>query len=256
MRIPKTFAFTVSNLISFTVSLFVSWISFSALATLSDDPFVYGTWPDVIAAASVWTGLVLIIGEIVADFAYEVYPIAIFSALLISFCKVQGHLKGIIKERQIWVQWYHRQRDSIIQGNIFQEMPFVSENIGSTSYFKKAQRILFRLIRHLMSFVVHFSCWFSVFALLATIIQANNGIVEAAHYLVRSFPDIAIPAVIHAFLSNYQGTRGSIKGTNTERQTWIEWYDMWMKWHQKQQGAKAYGYTLTEAPPLPPLNAY
>ena len=140
--------------------------------------------------------------------------------------------------------------------NILQEMPFVSENIESISYFRKAQRILFRLIRHLMSFVVHFSCWFSVFALLATIIQPNNGIVEAAHYLVRSFPDIAIPAVIHAFLSSYQGTRGSIKGTNTERQTWMEWCDMWMKWHQRQHGAKAYGYTLAETPPPSPLNVY
>lgn len=256
MRISKMFAFTVPNLISFPVSLFVSWISFSALTTLSDDPFIYGTWPDIVEAASIQTTLSLIIGEIVADFVYEAYWIAIPSALLISFWRARSHVKGIAKERQIWMPWYHQQQNAIAQGNTLEEPPTVSENIRTNSYFKKTQSVLLRLIRPLMSFVVHFSCWFFAFALLATIMPPSTGIIEAAHYLVRSFPDIAIPAVIHAFLSSYQGTRGSIKGTNTERQTWMEWYDMWIKWHQRQQGAKVHGYTLAETPPPPPLNAY
>lgn len=256
MRIPKASAFIASNLISFTVSLFVSWISFSALATLSDDPFIYGTWPDIVEAVSIQTALSLTIGEIVADFAYHVYPIAMLSALLIIFCKVKCHTKGIAKERQIWVQWYHQQQDAMTQGNIFQEAPLASKNIGTNSHFRKIQRVLLRLIRLPMSFIVHFSCWFSVFALLVTIMEPSNGIVKAAHYLMRSFPDIAILAVIHAFLSSYQAVIGSVKGSGRERQTWTEWYDMWMKWHQRQHGAKEHGYTLAEAAPLPPLNTY
>ena len=256
MRIPKTFAFIVSNLISFTVSLFVCWISFSALATLSDDPFIYGTWPDVVAAASIQRAFSLIIGEIVADFSYEVYRIVIPCSLLISLWGARGYVKGIAKERQIWVQWYRRQQDAITQGNILEESPPASENMRTNSYFREAQSVLLRSIQHLMSFVIHFSCWFSAFALLATIMQPGNGIVETAYYLVRHFPEIAILAVIHGFLSSYQGTRGSTKGAATEQQVWTKWYDMWMKWHQRQHGAKTYGYTLAEAPPLPPLNAY
>ena len=100
-----------------------------------------------------------------------------------------------------------------------------------------------------MRFVVHFSCWFWGFALLVIIMQPSNGIVESAHYLVRSFPDIAILAGIHAFLSCYQEARGSIKGAAKERLMWTQWYDMWMKWYQRQQQAKAIGYILDEAPP-------
>ena len=245
MKIPKTFVFMVFNPIAFAVSLFVSWVSFSALITLADDPFIYGTWPGVVAAASIRTALSLIIGDIVADFAYEVYWIAIPCALLISFRRARGHLKGITKERQVWIQWYHQQQEAITQGNIFEEIP----------PFREAQSVLLRLIQQLMAFIVHFSCWFSAFALLATILQPSNGIVEAAHYLVRAFPDIAIPAIIHALLSSYQEARGTIKEVAKEQQVWMKWCDMRLKWHQRQQGAKALGYTLTEAPPSPPVNA-
>ena len=245
MKIPKTLVFIASNPLSFIVPLFGSWVSFSALATLSDDPFIYGTLPDVIASPSILTAVALIIGAIIDDFAYHVYWIAIPAALLISFWGARSHAKGIAKERQIWMPWYHQQQNAIAHGNILEEPPTVSENIRTNAYFRKTQDVLL----HLMSFVIHFSCWFSAFALLVIIMQPSNGIVESAHYLVRSFPDIAIPAAIHAFLSCYQGASGNIKGTGTERQTWMKWHDMWMKWYQRQQEAKAIGYILDEAPP-------
>ena len=113
MGIPKTLLRMVSNLITFTVSLFVSWISFSAFVTLSDDPFIYGTWPDVVAAASLQRALSLIIGEIVSDFLYEAYWIAVPCALIISWRAARGFLKGSAKERQIWTSWY-RQRENAI----------------------------------------------------------------------------------------------------------------------------------------------
>ena len=256
MKISKTLVFIASNPLSFIVPLFGSWVSFSALATLSDDPFIYGTWPDIVEAASIQTALALIIEEIINDFAYEVYWIAIPAALLISCWGARGFEKGMVKERQLWVPWYHQQQNAIAQGNTLEEPPTASENIRTNAYFRKAQSVLLHLIRSLMFFVVHFSCWFSAFALLVIIMQPSNGIVETAHYLVRSFPDIAIPAAIHALLSCYQGASGNIKGTGTERQTWMKWHDMWMQWYDRQQGAKTHGYTLLEAPPVPPLDAY
>ena len=250
MKISKTLVFIASNPLSLIVPLFGSWVSFSALATLSDDPFIYGTLPDIVEAASIQTALALIIGAIIDDFAYHVYWIAIPAALLISFWGARSYAKGIAKERQLWMPWYHQQQNAIAQGNILEEPPTASENIRNNAYFRKTQSVLLHLIRPLTFFVIHFSCWFSAFALLVIIMQPSNGIVESAHYLVKSFPDIAILAAIHAFLSCYQEARGSTKGTVTERQTWMKWYDMWMKWYQRQQEAKTLGYVLDEASPL------
>lgn len=250
MKVPKTLVFIAFSPLTFFGSLFVSWISFSALVTLSDDPFIYGVWPDIVEAASIQTAVSLIIEEIVSDFASELYWIAIPCALLISFWRVSCYVRGFSKEHQIWRQWYQRQQDIITQGNILEEPP-VSESMRSTPYFREAQSVLWHSIQHLMFFVCHFSCWFSAFALLVTIMHPSNGIVETAHYLMRIFPDIAIPAVIHASLSSYQGIRGGIKGTGIARQMWMEWYDLWMKWYQRQQEAKALGYILDEVPPSP-----
>lgn len=240
----------ITLMITVIISLCVSWISFSALATLSDDPFIYGTWPDVVAAGSVQIAVSLILGEIVGDFAYEVYWIALPCALLISFWRAGCSVKGFIKEHQIWTQWYLRQQDTITQGNILEELS-ASESMRTLPSVREAQSVLLRPIQYLMFFVCHFSCWFSAFALLATIMYPSNGVVESVRYLVQSFPDLAIPAAIHASLSSYQGIRGSIKGTGIARQMWMEWHDRWMKWHQRQQESKTLGYVLDEAPPLP-----
>lgn len=253
MGIPKTLLLMVSKPITFIVSLLVSWISFSALVTLSDDPFIYGTWPDVVAAASLQRAFSLIIGEIVSDFLYEAYWIAVPCALIISWRAARGSLKGSVKERQIWTSWYRQQENAITEGKMLGESPLASEHQRSDSYFRSTQSILLYPIRLLMFFIVHFSCWFSAFVLLAIIMQPGSGIRETAYYLVRFFPDIAIPAVIHAFLSSYQEVLGRIKGAAKERSVWTQWYDSRLKWYQRQQGAKVYGYTLAEASPPPPL---
>lgn len=255
MGIPKTLLFMVSKPITFIVSLLVSWISFSALVTLSDDPFIYGIWPDVVAAASLQRALSLIIGEIVSDFLYEAYWIAIPCALIISWRAARGCLKGIAKERQIWIPWYRQQENAITEGNMLEESPLASEHQRSDSYFRSTQSILLYPIRLLMFFIVHFSCWFSAFVLILIIRQPGNGIEKTAYYVVNSFPDFAIPAAILAFLSSYYEVRGNIKGTTEERSVWTQWSDSWLKWYQRQQGAKEHGYTLAEAPPPPPLNA-
>lgn len=237
-------------MITFMVSLCVSWISFSALATLSDDPFIYGTWPDVVASGSIQIAVSLILGEIIDDFAYEVYWIALPCALCISFWRAGCYVRGFTKEEQSWTQWYLRQQETITQGNTLEELS-TSESMRTLPSVREAQSVLSRPIQHLMFFVYHFSCWFSAFALLATIMYPSNGIVEAVRYLVQSFPDLAIPAAIHASLSSYQEIRGNIKGTGIARQMWMEWHDRWMKWYQRQQESKTLGYVLDEAAPLP-----
>lgn len=253
MGIPKTLLLMVSKPITFIVSLLVSWISFSALVTLSDDPFIYGIWPDVVAAASLQRAFSLIIGEIVSDFLYEAYWIAILCALIISWRAARGHLKGNTKERQIWIPWYHQQEKAIIEGNTLEEPPLASENTATDSYFRLTQNILLHPLRPLMFFIVHCSCWFSAFVLIAIIMQPGNGIRETAYYVVNSFPDFAIIAGIHAFLSSSQEALGRIKGAAKERSVWTQWYNSRLKWYQRQQGAKVYGYTLAEASPPPPL---
>ncbi len=255
MKTPKTLMFIVSNPLTFIVPLFTSWISFSALATLSDDPFIYGTWPDVVAAASIQKALSLIIEEIVSDFTYEVYQIAIPCALIISWRTAAGYIKGIAKERQIWIPWYRQQEKTIAEEGMLEESPVVSENMRTNAYIRISQSTLFHLIRHPTSFIVHFSCWFSAFAMFAIIMHPGNGIMETLYYLVYAFTDLAIIAIIHALLSSYQEARGRIKGVTKERRVWTQWYDMRLEWYQRQQGAKTYGYTLPEAPPPPPLNA-
>ena len=255
MKIQKTLVFIVSNLTTFIVSLFTIWISFSAITTLLDDPFIYGTWPDVVAAASLQRAFSLIVEEIISDFKYEVYKIAVPCALIISWRAVSGHLKGIAKERQIWLPWYHQQETVIAEGGTLEEVPVGSKPKGSNPYFRSRQNILRYLLRLLMFFIVHFSCWYFAFALLAIIMQPGDGIRETAYHLVNSFPEFAIIAIIPAFLSSYQEAIGRIMGTAKERQVWTQWYDSQLKWYQRQQGARKYGYTLAEAQPPPPLNA-
>ena len=253
MKFPENLAFMGSNVKTFIISLGTSWISFSALATLSDDPFIYGTWPGVVAG-SIQRGIALIIGEIVRDFTFDGYKIAVPCAFIISWRAARGHLKGNATERQIWIPWYRQQEKAIAKGERLEASPLASEHKRTDAYFRSTQSLLLHLLRLLMFFMVHFSCWYSAFALIAIIMQPGNGIRETASYIVNSFPDFAIIAGIHALLSSYQETLGRIKGATKERQVWTQWYDSQLKWYQRQQGARKYGYTLAEAQPPPPLN--
>ena len=259
LGILKTVRF---NLIPFTVALWVCWISFSALTTLSDDPFVYGTWPDVVAAESLREAFSLIIGEIIDDFHLSGWRLAIYPAALISWRASRGYRKGVAKEDHIWTAWYRRQENTIAAGNTFEEGPPVRENMPTGFYFGKAQSALFRLLHYVGCFIVHFSCWFAAIALFVTISELLvtirypfTKIIEPGLYLVRHFPEIVILAIIHALLSSYYEIRGTIRGTAETRRMWTQWYDRHLKWDERQQDAKTYGYTLAESPPLPPLDA-
>ena len=47
MKFRKTLKFMVQNPSTFFLCYLICWIFFSALHTLTDDPFIYGTLPDV-----------------------------------------------------------------------------------------------------------------------------------------------------------------------------------------------------------------
>lgn len=89
MKAKKTLLFMLWNPMPFIIYFLLCWVLLSALITISDDPFTHGTLPDATEAAegtfenlprSIWklvTALSIIIEEIVRDFAYNTWPIAI-----------------------------------------------------------------------------------------------------------------------------------------------------------------------------------
>ena len=101
MKNSKTLVFIALTPFTFLVFFFASWVSFSALATLSDDPFTYGTWPDIVAAGSLQTAVSLIIGEIISDFAYELYWIAIPSHAFRRLCPPHQFLEGRLLRKRV-----------------------------------------------------------------------------------------------------------------------------------------------------------
>lgn len=83
MKARKTLLFMLWNPTSFLIYFGACWILFSATLTIWDEPFRYGTWPDVAAAAeeafedlpaSLWklvTALSIITEEIIYDFIFS-----------------------------------------------------------------------------------------------------------------------------------------------------------------------------------------
>lgn len=218
------------NPTSFVVYFLACWILLSALFTMSDEPFVYGTWPDLVAAAegafanlpgSLWklvAVLSIITEEIIRDFIFS-YRLCLFIiplALTFSYREARGSRNGITTERKVWMQWYERQQ---------------SKNAQADSYFKKTQKTLQFMARHPMSLIVHLACWF-----LAFIFRYGD--------FLASMPILFV--IIPALISSYQEAGGTVKGAAKEGTEW-------MKWYQRQTGAKAQDYTLAEMPPT--LNA-
>lgn len=87
------------------------------------------------------------------------------------------------------------------------------------------------MARHPMSLIVHLACWFLVF------------IFRYGDFLA-SLPILFV--IIPALISCYQEARGTVKGIEKEGTEW-------MKWYQRQTGAKEQAYSLAEMPPA--LNA-
>ena len=146
---------------------------------------------------------------------------------IISYREAKGNLKGIAKAQNVWIQWYHRQLETIRRRDTFEEQP-ASENTQADAYFRTAQKTVQFMAHNPMGFIAHLTCWFSVYIFIFD---------EAIHLAPILF------MVMTALISSYQEARGTVKGMTEAGVAWTKWY-------QRQTGAKEHGYSLAEVPPL------
>ena len=161
-------------------------------------------------------------------------------AFIIGYREARGNLKGVAEERQTWMQWYDGQQEVIKQEDTLEQPPSTLEDTQADSYFRKAQRTVFSMVRNPMLFVLHFTCWFSPFFLLLLIDWSY--VIQTTGDLVKIVPYLLTFGVIPALISSYQETRGTVKGVAKETQVWT-------KWHQRQIKTIAQGYALAAPPP-------
>ncbi len=214
-EIPETLFFMVCNLKPFIIHL-TCWIAGYALLFFTTLP--PRKVPDDI-----------FVNELIGMFG-EMLPWIALIVFVISYREARGNLKGIANRKQAWMRWYQAQQETIKQGDTFEEPP-PSENAQADSYFKKTQKTLQFMARHPLSLIVHLACWF-----LAFIFRYGD--------FLASMPILFV--IIPALISSYQEARGTVKGAAKEGAEW-------MKWYQRQTGAKAQAYSLAEVPPA--LNA-
>ena len=255
MKVEKTFLFMVRNPIPLIVHL-TWWFLFAAWGVVLDDPFIEETWPRIVqimkppaSAENFITATSIIFGEIVEDLTRNGFWIFVaIPPFLICYREAVGNLKGIIKEHQVWMEWYRQQQERQAEGTFSEEASPPSENIQVNSYFRKAQKTLLFMIRNPKLLLIHFLCWISAYFLLIFITALPDlaNIVRAADNFVSFFFStvvyFVIVAAILALISSYQETRGTVKGVAKAQQVWTEWYN-------QQQTTKRQGIHF-DAPPL------
>ena len=263
MKVSKTLLFMFRNPTPFIVQL-ICWFVYAALQVISMAPstdeslsgavsFIDGSLPGIIRLTKTsldnlpgsLENFAIIVSIIFDEVIIEVLRdggwifIAIF-AFIIGYREARGNLKGIAKERQTWMQWYDGQQEVIKQEDTLEQPPSTLEDTQAGSYFRKAQRTVFSMVRNPMLFVLHFTCWFSPFFLLLLI--EGSHVIETVGDLVKIVPYLVTFGIIPALISSYQETRGSVKGVAKETQVWTKWY-------QRQINAIAQGYALAAPPP-------
>ena len=262
MKVSKTLSFMFRNPIPFIVQL-ICWFLFTALQVMSEVPstdrslsgevsFIDGSLPGIVRLAKTSLDNLpgslenfaviasIIFDEIIIEVMYKGWIFIAIFAFVIGYREARGNLKGIAKERQTWMQWYNRQQEVIKQEDSLEQPPSTLEDTQANSYFRKAQRTVFSLVRNPMLFVLHFTCWFSPFFVLLLIDWSH--VIETTGDLVKIVPYLVAFGVIPALISSYQETRGIVKGIAKEGEVWTKWY-------QRQINATAQGYTLAAPPP-------
>ncbi len=236
MKIRKTLKFMVHNPTPMFLYFLICWILFSALGTIADDPFIYGTLPDAADEVrdsanglpwSIWklcTALSLMIEEIAHDLSYVGFWFVIGPAFLIGYLEAKGSIKGIDGEKREWMDWYGRQHEMKERSGSY-ERPFSSKNLQVASYPKSIRETAQLMLRFPMQLIVHFVYWITAFAFLTIIFKLNSGIVAAIHHSIGALPGFLIPSAILALISCYGETKGYQKGVVAERNVWMEWYN-------------------------------
>ena len=253
MKVSKTLLFMLRNPAPFIVYFLVCWFLLSALMTVSDEPFIYGTWPDVVAAAegafeslpgSLWklvTALSIIIEEIVSDFFfyYQLCLLVIPLAFTFSYREARSTRNGVATERKPWMQWFDRQQLVKAQQGTY-ETPPLSEYIPGDSYFISARKTVLFMFRYPILPAGHFVCWFTLFA-LPTLFDGSG--------FVRSLPGVVIAAAIFTLILSYREARSNLKGIAIER-------DIWTNWYHQQSKAIAHGNPFEEPPASENMETY
>ena len=254
MKVRRTLFFMLWNPPFLIFYFLLCWISLSALITMLDDPFIHGTWPDVVEAAegifenlpgSIWklvAALSIIIDDIVKDFASDTWPIAILLAPIFGYREARSSLKAITTEWQIWMQWYDRQQAVKAQEGTY-ETPPLSAYIPGDSHFISARKTVRFMLRNLRLSAGYFVCWIFLFTLLALPVPLEPSI------FVQLLPQIVIPPVIFTFIFSYREAKGNLKGTATQKRIWVQWY-----YHQIR--AITQGDTLKKPPSLESEETY
>ena len=246
MKSRQTLLFMLWNPVLLCFYFHVCLILLSALMTILDDSFTHGTWPDVVEAARgsfenlPWSirklviAFLIIVDEVLSDFSYNAWSIAIPPTLVLGYREARSWLKGIATERQIWMQWYDRQQVVRTQEGTY-EIPPSSGYTPEGPYFIPAQKTLLFMLQDLRLIAGYSVCWIFVFTLLALPISFNIS------DLVWSILKIAIPAAIFTFILCYREARGNLKGVAMEK-------DIWGKWYYQQIRAITQGNILKEPP--------
>ena len=220
MKVSKTLFFMFRNPIPFIVQL-ICWFLYFALQVMSEVPpagrsllgevsFMDRSLPGIVRLAKTslhnlpgsLENFAVIVSIIFDEIIIEVITTGgwIFIptlAFIIGYREASGNLKGIAKERQTWMQWYDQQQEVISGDDALGEAPSKLEDTQVNSYFRKAQRTVFSMVRNPKHFILHFACWLSPFVLLFVVEWAVTP--EIARDFVKGFPPIAIFFAIVAF---------------------------------------------------------
>lgn len=214
----------------------ICWILFSAMSTIADDPFIYGTLPEAGEEVkdsvknlpwSVWklfTALSYMIEEIARDFQHVDFWFLIIPALIIGYLEAKGSINGIDKENQVWMNWYERQQEAE-ELEVNYEGPPSDDNNQVESYFVKAHETILYRLRSPIRLFVHFGYWILLLVFVTIIMKTNNGIVAAIQNIMSFLPQFIVPAALLALVSSYRETRGFLKGVAVQRRIWTEWSD-------------------------------
>lgn len=236
MKIQKTLPFMFLNPIPLIVHL-TWWFLFAAWGVVSDHPFIEGTWPHIVqivrppsSIGHFVTAASIVFNEIVEDIRRSGFWIlVVIPPFLICYREAVGNLKGIAKEHQIWMEWYHREREAMAEGDIFEKFTPPAENGRANSYLRKAQKTFLLMIRNPKILFIHFLCWIPTYFLLILITEFPDlaDMVRTAGNFASNFFSaavyLAIVAAIFSIISSYQETRGTVKGIAKAQQAWTEW---------------------------------
>ncbi len=238
MKIRKTIIFMIQNPSPLFLYFLICWLIFSALGTISDDPFQYGTLPDAMEEIENWstalpwsiwkifTGISLMVEEIVRDLSYQRFWLVIIPTLMICFLIARNTLKGIEIERKIWMNWYN----SLAEENI-------SDTGKHLSNIPKSNNYSYANLRDISLHVLYWTCFFImvtvIFGFEKHIYNPYFGFSQTMLELGTIYTNFLIPTILLTVLSSFCASTGYVKGISVERESWLYWYKQNHQSHYK-----------------------